>query len=97
MSEIETLLDCEDALYEIAQAQVILDLARVEIAKRYGTLGGRGNKAIEDVGYILDLYLDKEVRKRLEKISEVMARVRESSPEDLEEIKARLNRQIEES
>jgi hydrogenase maturation factor len=97
MSNIETLLDCEDAICEIAQAQVILELLDVRISEHYGSLGETGQKVLAELGYILDLCRDKEAMKALETIGKVMSQERhEQQRFDLDAIKKTLNRQIEE-
>lgn len=79
MSEILDLIDCEDAIDDIAQAQVILELLDSQISKHYGSLGEKGNQALEELGYILSLYRDKEIQGKLKKIKKVMSESRVNS------------------
>jgi len=95
MSEIETLLDCEDAIIEIAQAQVILDLLNSQISEHYRSLGKEGRRVLDEIGYILNLYRDQGIRAKLLRVIEVMGESCQGSLPDIEEIKAKLKRQIE--
>jgi predicted site-specific integrase-resolvase len=96
MSEIETLLDCEDAINEIAQAQVILELLDRQISEHYGSLGKETDQVLNELGYILNLYRDQEIRVKLLRVVEVMGQDKHNTL-DLREVRESLNRQIEES
>lgn len=96
MSEIETLLDCENAINEIARAQVILELLNGQISEHYGSLGEKTDNALAELSYILDLYRDQEIRVKLLRVVEVMGQEKHNTL-DLREIRESLNRQIEES